>query len=109
MVFIFGVCDGNATATIAEYQRRFPNRRVPNLKTFRTLKETGNLPNIINRRDRPAQNNVIIEEVIIAATQRSPGVSTRRLSRRFAVSQSIKIPGPDDRGGWQAAGLLFES
>ncbi|KAG8309111.1 hypothetical protein J6590_093806 [Homalodisca vitripennis] len=87
-----GVCDGNANAATAEYRRRFPNRRVPNPKTisgsFRTLRVTGKLPSINNYRDRPAQNNVDMEEAIIMATERSPGVSTRRLSRRFAMSQS---------------------
>lgn len=73
-------------------RRRFPNRRVPNRKTisgsFRTLRETGKLPSINTYRDRPAQNNVDMEEAIIMASERSPGVSTRRLSRQFAVSQS---------------------
>ncbi|KAG8274851.1 hypothetical protein J6590_098719 [Homalodisca vitripennis] len=79
MVFILGECDANATAATAE----FPNRRVPNPKTisgtFRTLRETGNFPSINTHRDRPAQNNVNIEEAIIVAAQRRPGVCTRRL------------------------------
>lgn len=93
MVFILGVCDGNATAAAAEYQRRFPNRRVPNPKTisgtFHTLRETGTLPSISTHHNRPAQNYVNMEETIIVDTQRSPGVSIRRLSKRFVVSQSM--------------------
>ncbi|EZA48644.1 hypothetical protein X777_13198 [Ooceraea biroi] len=27
--FVYGFCDGNARAAVREYQRRFPNRRVP--------------------------------------------------------------------------------
>jgi hypothetical protein len=42
MVFILGVCDGNATAASAEYRRRYPNRRIPNPKTIqRTFNTLG--------------------------------------------------------------------
>ena len=34
MVFIYCVCDGNATAAAAEYQCCYPNYRNPNPKTF---------------------------------------------------------------------------
>jgi hypothetical protein len=50
MVFIFGVCDGNATATFAEYCMWYPNHRILNPKTiqrtFNTLWETGSLPSV---------------------------------------------------------------
>ena len=50
MVFIYGVCDGNATAAAAEYQRRYSNRRNPNPKTFsgafNTLRQSGSLPRV---------------------------------------------------------------
>lgn len=32
--FIYGFCDGNANAARREYERRFPNRQVPNVRTF---------------------------------------------------------------------------
>lgn len=50
MVFIYGICDGNATAAAAEYQRRYPNNRMPNPKTFsgtlNTLRQSGSLPSV---------------------------------------------------------------
>ncbi|EZA47422.1 hypothetical protein X777_05112 [Ooceraea biroi] len=32
--FVYGFCDGNARAAVREYQRRFPNRRVPDSSVF---------------------------------------------------------------------------
>jgi hypothetical protein len=29
MHFVYGFCDGNARAVVEEYQRRFPDRRIP--------------------------------------------------------------------------------
>ncbi|PSN50222.1 hypothetical protein C0J52_07809 [Blattella germanica] len=48
MVYILDFCDGNEKAAVAEYHRRYPNRRIPSSKTFsgtyRTLLESGTLP-----------------------------------------------------------------
>lgn len=45
MVFVYGVCNGNTVLAKDEYRRRFPNRKIPNRKTFQTvfqhLRETG--------------------------------------------------------------------
>lgn len=94
MVFIYGLCDGNATAAALEYQRRYPDRRIPNPKTisgtFLTLRETGSLPSTNTRlREHAVRHDVAIAENIINAVHRSPGVSTRRLSQRFEVTQSM--------------------
>ncbi|KAJ4452269.1 hypothetical protein ANN_03787 [Periplaneta americana] len=29
IVYVYGLCDGNATAAVLAYQARFPNRRIP--------------------------------------------------------------------------------
>jgi hypothetical protein len=34
IVFVYGVCDGNATAAATEYHRRYPNRRIPSPKSI---------------------------------------------------------------------------
>lgn len=92
MVFIYGVCEGNAAVAVEEYRQRYPYRRIPNARTiittFRTLRETGSLPSVKIQSDRPRQHDVNVEENIIAAVERSPGISTRRISKRFRVSQS---------------------
>ena len=48
MHFVYGFCNGNARAAVEEYQRRFPDRRIPSRSVFtlihQTLHDTGSLP-----------------------------------------------------------------
>ena len=92
MVFIYGVCDGNATAAAAEYQRRYPNRRKPNPKTisgtFNTLRQSGSLPSVNIQYERDHERNVREEENILDIVHGSPGTSTRRVARRLGCSHS---------------------
>ena len=30
MIYVYWFCDGNSVLAVAEYQQRFPNRRIPN-------------------------------------------------------------------------------
>ena len=50
MHFVYGFCDGNARAAIEEYQRRFPDRRIPSRSVFtrihQTLRDTGFLASV---------------------------------------------------------------
>ena len=45
MYFVYGFCDGNARTAVEEYQRRFPDRRIPSTGVFtrnhQALRETG--------------------------------------------------------------------
>jgi hypothetical protein len=34
MIYVYGFCDGNPDLAAAEYQQRFPNRRMPNRRVF---------------------------------------------------------------------------
>ena len=34
MHFVYGFCNGNARAAVEEYQRRFPDRRIPSRSVF---------------------------------------------------------------------------
>jgi hypothetical protein len=34
MIYVYGFCDGNPGLAAAEYQHRFPNRRIPNRRVF---------------------------------------------------------------------------
>ncbi|XP_023311933.1 uncharacterized protein LOC111692257 [Anoplophora glabripennis] len=89
MVFVLGNCDGNATLASLEYQRRFPNRRIPSPKTFTTtfhaLRETGSLPSVRIHYERVSQQSVVEEENILAMAERNPGVSTRRISTPLVI------------------------
>lgn len=92
MVFVYGVCDGSATAAVQEYRQRYPHRRIPSARTFSatflTLRETGSLPSAKFHYDRFRQHDVVLEENILSAVERSPGISTRRISKRFRTTQS---------------------
>ena len=50
MHFVYGFCNGNAHAAVEEYQRRFPNRRIPSRGVFtrinQILRDTGCLPSV---------------------------------------------------------------
>ena len=45
MIYVYGFFDGNSVLAVAEYQQRFPNRRIPNLRVFtgvyQALRDTG--------------------------------------------------------------------
>lgn len=93
MLLIYGKVNNNSAAAVREYRDKYPNRRIPNRKTFeaveRRLRETGMLKPI--RMDAGRQRFVRyanIEEEILNAVQLSPTTSTRRLSHRLNVSQS---------------------
>ena len=48
MMYVYGFCDGSATAAVEEYRRRFPMRRIPDrgvfYEVFNALRECGALP-----------------------------------------------------------------
>jgi len=56
MDFVYGFCDGNARAAVEEYQRRFPDRRIPSRSVFsrihQTMRDTGCLPSVAVRSER---------------------------------------------------------
>ena len=56
MHFVYGFCDGNARAAVEEYQRRFPDRRIPSRSVFtrihQTFRDTGSLPSVSVQSER---------------------------------------------------------
>ena len=50
MHFVYGFCNGNSRAAVAEYQRRFPDRRIPSRRVFtrihQTLRDSGCFPSV---------------------------------------------------------------
>lgn len=83
-VFTLGVCNGNATVAAVEYERRYPNRRIPDSKTisgtFQELWETGTLLSILTSYEHSIQHHADIDEIIIDTVQHSPGISTQEES-----------------------------
>ena len=37
MLYVYGFCDGSATAAVEEYRRRFPTRRIPDRSVFQSV------------------------------------------------------------------------
>ncbi|KAK4881346.1 hypothetical protein RN001_004665 [Aquatica leii] len=89
IIYIYGFCDGNARSAVREYERRFPNRRVPNHQTFsfvfQHVRTHGSFPSVSTRSDRPVQLNVNEQENILQMVNRSPGLSTRKISSRTGL------------------------
>jgi len=54
--FVYGFCNGNAHAAVEEYQRHFPDRRIPSRGVFtrihQTMCETGCLPSVAVQSER---------------------------------------------------------
>jgi len=63
MIYVYGICDGNSVHAVAEYQRRFPNRRIRNRRVFtRYTRDTGILPGVRIAAERDVNEGVDEEE-----------------------------------------------
>ena len=87
----YAFCDGNACAAVQEYQRRFPDRRIPSRSVFtrihQTLRDTGSLPSVSLQSEREVVRTINTRENILQMVQRSPRLSTRRMASRIGVSR----------------------
>jgi len=92
MIYVYGFCDGNSVHAVAEYQQRFPNRRIPTRRVFtrvyQTFRDTGTLPGVRIAAERGVNKGVNEEEGIVQMVQSSPHVSTRRSARSLRVSHT---------------------
>jgi len=90
MHFVYGFCDGNARAAVQEYQRRFPDRRIPSRSVFtrihQTSCDTGSLPSVSLQSEREVVRRINTRENILQMVQRSPRLSTRRMASHIGVS-----------------------
>ena len=75
-IYVYGFCDGNSLHAVAEYQQRFPNRRIPNRRVFtrvyQTLRDTGTLPGVRIAAEHGVNGGVDEEEGIVQMLQSSP-------------------------------------
>ena len=73
-------CDGNSVNAVAEYQQRFPNRRIPTRRVFtrvyQTLQDTGTFPGVRIAAERDVNAGIDEEEGIVQVVHSSPSVST---------------------------------
>ena len=88
MIYVYSFCASNSVHAVAEYQQRFPNRRIPNRRVFtrvyQTLRDTGTFPGVHNAAERNV-NEGVDKEGIVHMVQSCPRVSTRRIARRLRV------------------------
>ena len=91
MHFVYGFCNGNARAAVDEYQRRFPDRRIPSRGVFtrinQTLRDTACLPSVAVRSEKEVVRKINTRENILQMVQRSPRLSTRRMACCIGVSR----------------------
>ena len=89
MVYVYGFCDGNSVHAVAEYQQRFPNRRIPTRRVFsrvyQTVRDTGTLPGVRIAAERDVNEGVDEDEGIVQMVQGIPRASKRRIARRLRV------------------------
>ena len=89
MHFVYGFCDGNARAAVDEYQRRFPDRRIPSRGVFSRIRQTmceiGYLLSVAVQSDREVVPLINTRENILKMVQRSPRLSTRRTASCIGV------------------------
>src|ERR1044072_8536540 len=93
MFLTYGEVYRNGLAAVRRYREKYPNRRIPNRKTFeaieRRLRENGTLnPLRVNAGQQRIRRTANVEEEVLDAVQLSPSTSTRRLSLRFDVSST---------------------
>jgi len=91
MHFVYVFCNGNAHAAVEEYQRSFPDRRIPSRGVFtripQTMRETSCLPSFAVQSEREVVRTINTRENILQMVQRSPRLSTRRMVSRIGVSR----------------------
>jgi len=92
MHFVYGFCNGNAHTAVEEYQRRFPDRRIPSRGVFitrinQTLRDTGCLSSVAVRSEREVVRTINTRENILEMVQRSPRLSTPRMASRIGVTR----------------------
>ena len=93
MLLVYGFCQGNGRESVRVYQQRFPNRRIPNHKTFarieRRLRETGTLrPKRLDAGRPRTVRTAEHEEAVLEMVYENPEISTRMIHHQLNVPRS---------------------
>jgi hypothetical protein len=79
MLYVYGFCDGSATAAVEKYRRQFPMRRIldhrVSSKVFNILCERDTFPSAHTSSEQACQQHVEEEENILETVQCSPATS----------------------------------
>lgn len=103
MHLVLGECHGNSEMAVRRYSEKFPNRHIPNRKTFisvdRRLRETGTFKPAAHMRGRRITVRTLRnEENILNCVELNPETSTRRISVQTGNSQSSSWRTLNDMG-----------
>lgn len=93
MHLMYGLAQGNSVEAQRRYQEQFPQRRIPNRRTFeavdRRLRDIGQVqPNNVRERDI-AEDMEEIEEDVLAMFDEDPSTSTRQVGRQLHVNHVL--------------------
>lgn len=93
MILVYGFCRENACESVRVYRERYPNRRVPNRKTFskvvRRARETGSLKAPVGGRGRPrSARTAELEEIILDNVAENPTKSCRIIALEENTNKS---------------------
>ncbi|KAJ8962876.1 hypothetical protein NQ318_001284 [Aromia moschata] len=95
IVLCYGAFGNNALQAQRRYQQMFPNRQVPDVRTFvstvQRLRDYGSFAPRVHDRGRRTRSRRVMdaEEQILEAVEDDPSLSTRRLAHQVRVSQFI--------------------
>lgn len=94
MHYLYGLADGNAYKARRLYQRRFPNRVVPDARTIssthRRLCETGSFePNNHLKGAPQTARTPAIELAVLNSVEENPDISTRKVANNLNISHVL--------------------
>jgi hypothetical protein len=94
MVLAYGAEGGNVVQAQMLYREQFPDRVVPNSKTFTSpvqrLRDTGKFHPRTQDRGRDRSQRVLdVEPQILEAVEANSGTSTRRVALQVGVSHHV--------------------
>ena len=91
ILYCYGFCDSNAAEARREYQRRFPNRRIPHISlfgsTYRRISETGSVQKQQIDTGRSRRYTADDEEEVLQRFIDDPNTSTNIVARQLGMSQ----------------------
>ena len=80
MHFVYGFCNGNSRAAVVEYQRRFPDRRIPNRRVFtrihQTLRDNGCFPSVSVTSERQVVGTITHERTFLRWLREATSITT---------------------------------
>jgi len=93
MHFVYGVADGNAELARRIYHERYPNRDLPDSRTFsnvhRRLVETGSVRKGTSEGRPQNVRTPEIEEAVLHEVEEHPETSTRKIARNLNICHQI--------------------